>query len=94
MSLVGVLDHTDVYRLWQAPFAEQKFAPVLANDDLRRVRRLLDVGCGPGTNTRYFAKVECLGIDFNQRYVESARRGHGRDFVVADVRSYRPTPGE
>jgi hypothetical protein len=26
MSLVGVLDHTDVYRLWQAPFTEQKFA--------------------------------------------------------------------
>ena len=95
MGLVeGVLDHTVVYRLWQAPFAEQKFVPVLANNDLRRVRRVLDVGCGPGTNTGHFTQVDYLGIDFNQRYIESARRRHKRDFVVADVRNYRVTPGE
>jgi len=95
MSLAETaLDHSLVYRLWQAPFAEQKFVPVLANNDLRRVRRVLDVGCGPGTNTQHFAQVDYLGIDFNQRYIESARRRHKRDFVVADVRDYRATPGE
>jgi trans-aconitate methyltransferase len=52
------------------------------------------VVCGPGTNTRHFTRVDYLGIDFNQRYIESARRRHKRDFVVADVRNYRPTPGE
>jgi len=92
--VAGILDHTAAYRLWQAPFAEQKFAPVLANNDLRRVRRVLDVGCGPGTNTAHFAHADYLGIDLNQRYVESARRRHGRDFVVADVRNYRCAEGE
>lgn len=82
MSLVGVLGHTAVYRLWQAQFAEQKLSPVLANNDLCRVRRALDVGCGPGTNTRHFAQDEYLGIDFNRRYVKSARRRQGRDFMV------------
>lgn len=95
MSLVeGALEHSSVYRLWQAPFAEQKFAPVLANNDLRRVRRVLDVACGPGTNTQHFAQVDYLGVDFNPSYIESARRKHKRDFVVADVRNYRSAPAE
>ena len=46
------------YRLWQAPFAEAKFEPVRRHNDLGRVRRVLDVGCGPGTNTHHFAAVE------------------------------------
>ncbi|MGD1021742.1 MAG: class I SAM-dependent methyltransferase [Candidatus Sulfotelmatobacter sp.] len=95
MTLVeGVLEHSSVYRLWQAPFAEQKFAPVRANNDLHRVRRVLDVGCGPGTNCRHFSHVDYLGIDFNERYIESARRRHKRDFLVADVRHFRPTQND
>jgi SAM-dependent methyltransferase len=87
-----VLEHTLVYRLWQVPFAEKKFAPVLAHNDIRRARRVLDVACGPGTNTHNFASSDYLGIDFNPRYVRNARRRHRREFVVADVRSYRPSP--
>ena len=83
-----VLERTLVYRMWQAPFAEKKFAPVLANNDLRRVRRVLDVGCGPGTNTRYFTESDYLGIDINEKYVRDARRRYSREFVAADVRSY------
>ena len=42
----SMLERTLAYRMWQAPFLEQKFAPALANNDLRRVQRVLDVGCG------------------------------------------------
>jgi SAM-dependent methyltransferase len=95
MTLVErMLEHTPVYRLWQAPFAEQKFAPISVHNDLRSLRRVLDMGCGPGTNTGYFAHVDYLGIDFNKRYVESARRKHRREFMVADVRDYRAEAGE
>ena len=87
-----MLERTFIYRMWQAPFAEQKFVPVLANNDLRKVRRVLDVGCGPGTNTTYFAHADYLGIDINERYIQDARRRHQRDFVVADVRDYRAIP--
>jgi SAM-dependent methyltransferase len=89
-----LLDHTWVYRLWQAPFAEQKLAPILAHNDLRAVRRVLDVGCGPGTNTHHFAHADYLGIDYNPRYVESARRRHQRTFVVADVTTYTVAQSE
>jgi SAM-dependent methyltransferase len=80
-----IMENTHAYRLWQAPFAEKKFAPILAHNDLRQVRRVLDVGCGPGTNARHFARTHYLGIDHNLRYLEYARRRSGQDFLVADI---------
>lgn len=90
----SLLERTFVYRMWQAPFAEQKFAPVLAHNNLARVRRVLDVACGPGTNTHHFASSDYLGIDLNERYIQHARSRSKRNFVVADVCSYRVSPEE
>jgi SAM-dependent methyltransferase len=90
MSLAAaILEHPLVYRLWQSPFAAGKLAPVLAHNDLERVRRVLDVGCGPGTNTAHFARAEYLGIDINPRYIAWAGQRYGRTFVAADITSYR-----
>jgi SAM-dependent methyltransferase len=88
------MENTFAYRLWQAPFVERKLAPLFVHNDMRRVRRVLDVGCGPGTNTRHFANAEYLGIDFNPAYIESARKRYGRDFVVADVTRYKVAPDQ
>jgi SAM-dependent methyltransferase len=90
----ALMERTLVYRAWQAPFSERKFAPILRHNDLRRVRRVLDVGCGPGTNTHHFDDADYLGIDINPSYVASARERHGREFVVSDVRSYEVDPAE
>jgi SAM-dependent methyltransferase len=89
-----VMENTLAYRVWQAPFAERKLAPLFAHNDLSRVRRVLDVGCGPGTNTHHFAHADYLGIDFNPAYIESARRRHGREFMVADVTTYQVPPDQ
>lgn len=86
------LERTWVYRSWQAPFAGQKFVPVLAHNSMKSVRRVLDVACGPGTNTKFFADADYLGIDFNERYIQAARKRYGRSFVVADVRKYVAAP--
>jgi SAM-dependent methyltransferase len=80
-----ILEHTFVYRAWQAPFAEQKFLPVLERNDMTRARRVLDVACGPGTNTRHFAHADYLGIDVNPEYIRDAQRKYGREFLVADA---------
>jgi len=90
----SLLERTQVYRLWQAPFAEDKFAPVLARNDMQRVQRVLDVGCGPGTNARHFANASYTGIDCNPSYVAYARRHHAGNFVVADATTYRVETGE
>ena len=86
----SVLEQNAVYRFWQAPFAGDKLAPLLANNDLRSARRVLDVGCGPGTNTHLFAHAEYLGIDLNANYIAYARKKFGRQFVVADVTCFEP----
>lgn len=85
-----LLEQPWVYRAWQAPFADQKFAPILAHNDLGRVRRVLDIGCGPGTNAKHFTHTEYLGIDINQDYIEDARQRYGREFIACDVRTYSP----
>jgi SAM-dependent methyltransferase len=74
-----------VYRLWMAPQVEQKFAPVLEHNDVSRARRVLDVGCGPGTNADKFRGADYLGIDWNERYIRAAQKDHAGRFVVGDV---------
>ena len=89
-----IMENTHAYRLWQAPFITQKFAPILAHNDLTQVQRVLDVGCGPGINTSYFAGLDYLGVDWNPEYIEYARRRYQRSFVVADITRYTVSPGE
>jgi len=93
MRLIEILESPGVYRLWQAPFWRSKFAPVARHSDLRRIRRVLDVGCGPGTNAALFADSEYLGLDYNGKYIAYARRKFRGDFVQADARSFVPPEG-
>lgn len=74
-----------VYRLWQAPFAEGKLRPVLNAMQIRPPCRVLDIGCGPGTNAHHFSNVDYLGIDINEHYIDTAIRRHGNRFMVADA---------
>jgi SAM-dependent methyltransferase len=80
-----LLEHPAVYSAWQAPFAARKFAPVERWLGGHKVRRVLDVGCGAGTNAAHFADVDYVGIDVNERYLQSARTRFGGQFVQADL---------
>jgi SAM-dependent methyltransferase len=92
--IARLMELSVLYRLWQAPFQEQKLAPLYAHNDVARARRVLDVGCGPGTNTAHFARADYLGIDVNPSYIDDARRRHGREFVVADVTQHEIASAE
>jgi SAM-dependent methyltransferase len=83
-----------VYSAWQAPFAARKLRPFLASLDLTKVRRVLDVGCGPGTNAPAFAGIEYVGIDINPEYIATASRRYKGRFVVGDVADERVLPDE
>ena len=74
-----------VYQTWQAPFASAKLKPFLARVDLASTRRVLDVGCGPGTNARVFAGCEYVGIDINPEYIRAAAARYPGRWVVGDV---------
>ncbi len=83
-----------VYRTIQAPFAEAKLQPFLRRVDLAQVQRVLDVGCGPGTNARVFERCDYVGIDINPDYIATAgQRFRGR-FVVGDVADPSVLPDE
>lgn len=98
-ALDAIMRQPLIYRLWMAPFAEKKFAPIAAHNDIARVRRVLDVGCGPGTNANYFSTVEYLGIDLNEQYIRDAEQRHGtsqgrRRFMAVDAAQFTPSHDE
>ncbi|MBI4716716.1 MAG: methyltransferase domain-containing protein [Planctomycetes bacterium] len=87
-----LLEYPWVYRAWQRPFAEAKLRPVRRHNDLRSVRRVLDVGCGPGTNSRHFEHTDYCGIDINPAYIASAARRFRGTFIAADATTYCVPP--
>ena len=86
-AVVRLLEQPAVYLAWQRPFVSSKLSPVWRYTDRSTIRRVLDVGCGPGTNSAEFAGTDYLGVDLNPSYIAHARRKHGARFEVADVRS-------
>lgn len=87
-----LLEHPVVYSAWQAPFADLKFAPVERQLRTADVRRVLDVGCGTGTNAGRFRHAEYVGIDINGRYLDVARARFPGHFVEADLTTAELTP--
>jgi 2-polyprenyl-3-methyl-5-hydroxy-6-metoxy-1,4-benzoquinol methylase len=88
-SFTRIMELTHAYRLWQAPFVNAKFAPVLAHNDMQKIKRALDVGCGPGTSARNFSSVQYIGIDHNPAYIEYAKKHYSGEFIVADATTYQ-----
>src|ERR1700752_5173908 len=87
-----LLEQPFLFKLSQLPFTTQKFARILQHNDLSKVRSVLDVGCGPGTNAPRFAPPNYLRIDINPRYIQLARNRYQRDFLVADVTASQSIP--
>ncbi len=54
---------------------------------------MLDVGCGPGTNSAEFDGLDYLGVDLNPAYIEHARRTTRRA-VRGRRRPHGRVPGE
>ena len=82
-----LLENPVVYATWQAPFAAQKFAPAERSLRSHKIRRILDVGCGPGTNVARFLGADYVGVDINPRYLAIARARYPGQFVEADIGS-------
>ena len=89
-----LLDSPRAYALWQAPFVRSKLQPLVRHNDLSQARRVLELGCGPGTNASCFPQARFLGVDLNRRYIEHARRACRGEFVCADACTFEPPQGE
>ncbi|MEO8275540.1 MAG: class I SAM-dependent methyltransferase [Thermoanaerobaculia bacterium] len=82
----ALLESPVFYRLWQRPWANAKLEPLRRHNDLVAIRRVLDLGCGPGTNSLVFEHCDYVGVDINPRYIEQARQRFHGEFIVADLR--------
>lgn len=89
-----ILRHPAIYRAWQAPFVNQKLKPFLANSSIAPEDRVIDVGCGPGTNAGIFSAKGYVGADLSPEYVASAReRFPHHQFEVWDITKPGPDFG-
>lgn len=87
MGIVDTLLESPLgYALWSAPLNVQKVA------SLERVlpdlhgKKVLDVGCGPGSNTECFNGCDYTGIDLNPAYIaDASARFPGRTFLVQNA---------
>jgi len=84
-TLERLLEHPWIYAAWQAPFVAQKFAPVERALRHAEIRKVLDVGCGPGTNAARLNGADYVGVDINERYLAIARSRYPGRFIQADL---------
>jgi SAM-dependent methyltransferase len=92
--LERVLARPLVYRAWQAPFVRKKIKPLQRRLDPTQPGRLLDIGCGPGTNAFLFPGESYVGVDLNPSYIRYARRKFPGRFEVWDVTTPGPNLGK
>lgn len=75
------------------------FADLIARIPAQRPRRVLDLGCGPGTLTALLAErwphAEVTGVDSSRQMIGAAAQVPGPTFVVGDLRTWTaPDPVE
>ena len=81
------LEYPFVYKLWQRPFINKKVFPLLGQEELWNEKNVLDVGCGPATNTLLFKTAKnYIGVDINADYISKAKLLYPeRSFICHDV---------
>jgi len=84
-----ILETSLGYSLWSAPINRSKVAAI--KQMLMRCgseNKILDVGCGPGTNAGVFSGWDYVGIDLNPRYIENAKAKYAdKRFFCGDATS-------
>src|SRR4051794_35758133 len=68
-----ILESSLGYALWSAPVNRPKIDAIRQMLQKCGKGKVLDVGCGPGTNAEIFADWDYVGIDLNASYIENAR---------------------
>ena len=84
----------DVYEAFMGRWSERLASPFLANVDVARGARVLDVACGTGVLTKALAEVgaHVIGVDASEGYLEGARlrRSHPNiAYEHGDIRRMR-----
>ncbi len=58
---------------------DNSFYPMYINEYIRPKKgdKILDFGCGPADILKFLTDVDYVGIDSNERYIQSAKQKYG-----------------
>ena len=75
-----------VFKLWSSCTNAAKIKAIASTLTEVSYQSVLDVGCGPGSNTNFFGSCDYTGIDINPRHIEYAqKRFPDKKFYVQDA---------
>lgn len=95
--ILNLFDRPRVYEAFHLMVSGVKIRHLkrhLSTLDSSQPLRVLDMGCGPGTNAELFTdrtRFEYLGIDTNPIYIEKAKKRYPLAFECADATSLNPS---
>lgn len=69
-----LLENPSIYRLWSKNLDAQKYIALRHVLPSVEGLRVLDVGCGPATNSSWFDPSGYLGVDHNPEYIDLASK--------------------
>ena len=74
--VLSVLSCPRIYQLWQAPFSKMKLGPFFQHNRSNHYSRILEVGCGPGTNVPHLRSLcdSYVGFDISEQYIRYASK--------------------
>lgn len=93
MITEALLEHAAVYRVRQMVVDKrQTIAALFELAGNVKGRRVLELGCGPGTNVHLFEAASAYtGVDINPDYIQKAKRSHPhRTFFATDAVGFEP----
>lgn len=75
-SVRSVLSIPAVYNLWWKVVGGPAWAKVLVSQYIQPKpgERILEIGCGPGTNAGFLPNCDYVGFDVSSKYIEMARK--------------------
>ena len=87
MNLINqIFESPIIYSYWSKPFIGPKLQAIAKLIPNYQGMRVLDIGCGPASNTEFFKTTSYTGIDINPRYIEYAQKRYpDKIFMVQDA---------
>ncbi|MBF0363782.1 MAG: class I SAM-dependent methyltransferase [Oligoflexia bacterium] len=85
-----ILESPRIYNAWSCSLNKQRLnaiAKILASKGIEAKNiSILDIGCGPGSNSEFFSNCNYLGLDINPTYIHHAQKKYPQlKFKISDV---------
>ncbi len=79
MGIQSLLNFSLFYKMFTFVMGDNTFYPAYIKEYIRPKKgdRILDIGCGPADILKFLNDVDYVGIDSNERYIQSAIQEYG-----------------